>query len=65
MKKIILITAAAIVSITSIGYAAGSHLHIGKSKCDYGTRCLSCNGTGWNGNNKCITCRGTGSTSAY
>ena len=62
MKKIILIAAAAIISVTSIGYAASSLQKVADhSKCEGNFKCPTCNGTGWQGRVKCMMCKGTGS----
>ena len=67
MKRYILIAAATIVT-TLCGAYASSHTHdlSGKSKCEMGTKCTACNGTGWSSmGSKCFKCNGTGANSAY
>ena len=67
MKKLILIAAATIVTTLGVCYAANSLRNIADhTKCEMGTKCSSCNGTGWNSSGtKCFTCRGTGASSSY
>lgn len=65
MKKLLII-AAAIVSVTSIGYAANALLKVeDHSKCGSGFRCTICNGSGFQGNVNCIHCKGSGRNSSY
>ena len=66
MKKFILIAAAAIVASVGVSYAANSMLKVeDHSKCEGGTRCISCKGTGWGTSYKCSMCKGTGANSSY
>ena len=67
MKKLLLI-ATAIISVTSIGYAANAMLNVkDHSKCESGMKCSFCNGTGWQKGTsfKCSMCKGTGANSSY
>ncbi len=66
MKKFILI-AVAIVSVTSISYAASAfHKMTERTKCEAGYKCFSCKGSGWGPDNrKCVHCKGTGANSSY
>ena len=66
MKKLLLI-AAVIVTTLGAGYAANClHNIADHSDCKMGTRCTSCNGTGWNNSGtKCFACKGTGANSCY
>ena len=65
MKKLLLI-AAAIVSVTSIGYAANALLKVeDRTKCENGMRCSTCHGTGFQGQYNCFMCKGTGRDSSY
>ncbi|NQX00030.1 hypothetical protein HQ447_05165 [bacterium] len=65
MKKLIIL-AAAIISVTSIGYAANALLKVeDHSKCEHGMRCPTCNGSGFQGNANCFICKGTGRNSSY
>lgn len=66
MKKLILITAAVIVTTLGAGYAANSlHNIADHSKCEAGNKCSFCSGTGWKGDFKCFYCKGTGANSSY
>ncbi|MEI6675107.1 MAG: hypothetical protein WCO57_08025 [Verrucomicrobiota bacterium] len=65
MKKIVLLAVAITLTSVGIGYAMDIHQMKDRGKCENGTRCPSCKGTGWvpNGSMKCFTCKGTGSFS--
>ena len=68
MKKYIIIAAAAIVASVGVTYAANSLRNLeDHSKCESGTKCYSCGGTGWQKNSsfKCAPCNGSGSNSSY
>ena len=68
MKKYIIIAAAAIIASVGVTYAANSLRNLeDNSKCESGTKCYSCGGTGWQKNSsfKCAPCKGTGSNSSY
>lgn len=68
MKKYIIIAAAAIVASVGVTYAANSLRNLeDHSKCESGTKCYNCGGTGWQKNSsfKCAPCKGTGSNSSY
>lgn len=65
MKKLLLI-AAAIVSVTSLGYAANALQKVADhSKCEHGQKCTTCNGTGFQGQNNCTMCKGSGRNISY
>lgn len=65
MKKLLLITAAIVASL-GIGYAANSLRDVkDHSKCESGSKCGSCNGTGFNGSFNCHLCKGSGRNSSY
>lgn len=68
MKKYIIIAAAAIIASVGVTYAANSLRDIKeRSKCETGTKCYSCDGTGWTKgfNTKCFVCKGTGTNNSY
>ncbi|MEI6605209.1 MAG: hypothetical protein WCP35_07855 [Verrucomicrobiota bacterium] len=67
MKKIVLLAVAITLTSIGFGYAMNAHQTKEHSKCEYGTRCSACNGTGWvsNGSMKCFSCKGTGANSSY
>jgi hypothetical protein len=68
MKKYIIIAAAAIIASVGVTYAANSLRNLeDHSKCESGTKCYSCGGTGWQKNSsfKCAPCNGSGSNSSY
>jgi hypothetical protein len=66
MKKFLIIAAAAIVASVGITYASNSLRNLeDHSKCETGTKCGSCNGTGFSGNFNCFLCKGSGRNSSY
>lgn len=70
MKKLIVaaIVAIAIVTGCTIGFANGytaPHRHGDREILETGTKCISCNGTGFNGQFNCGMCKGTGRNGSY
>jgi DnaJ-class molecular chaperone len=69
MKKIAMIAIAVTLTSVGVGFAMNSLGQIKEQgKCEHGTRCHFCKGSGWSGgsgNTKCIHCKGTGANSSY
>lgn len=65
MKKIVLLAVAITLTSVGIGYAMNVHQLKEHCKCEAGTKCSFCKGTGWGGNVKCFSCKGTGANSSY
>ncbi len=71
MKKSIVLVILAVLSIGVGAYFANvnvsgncCHKH-GDKIPDFGTKCIFCKGTGWNGDFNCSACNGTGRNSTY
>lgn len=70
MKKLIVATivAAVIIAGCFIGFStahASQHRHGDRDIFENGSKCISCNGTGFNGQFNCNLCKGTGRVGSY